>query len=64
MAPVAQGISLTDLWGPAADNLFATGVEGVVLVTTGRRGADHHSHDPVSQRRVGIVGQQRDCGGR
>ncbi len=30
-APVAEGVSLTDVWGPASDNLFATGLQGVVL---------------------------------
>ena len=31
MAPVAEGISLTDIWGPAADSLFATGSNGIVM---------------------------------
>ncbi len=31
MAPVAEGASLSDVWGPSADNLFATATGGVVM---------------------------------
>jgi hypothetical protein len=31
MNPVSEGATLSDVWGPAADNLFATGNSGIVL---------------------------------
>ena len=31
VSPVTEGNSLTDIWGSSADNLFATGQDGVVM---------------------------------
>jgi len=31
MNPASEGVSLSDVWGPSANNLFATGQQGVVL---------------------------------
>jgi len=31
MNPASEGVTLSDVWGPSANNLFATGQQGVVL---------------------------------
>jgi hypothetical protein len=45
MNPVSAGATLTDVWGPAADNLFATGNGGIVLRFDGEKW--RHTQAPI-----------------
>jgi hypothetical protein len=54
MNPAAEGISLTDVWGPSADDLFATGQSGVVMRYDGT--SWRTTHAGTSENLFGVWG--------
>lgn len=54
MNPVSRGASLSDVWGPAADNLLATGNGGIVLRFDGERW--RRTQSPVSENLNAVWG--------
>lgn len=54
MNPVSEGATLSDVWGPAADNLFASGSGGIVLRFDGDQW--RRTKTPVSENLNAIWG--------
>lgn len=54
MNPASEGNTLTDVWGPAANNLFATGANGIVMRYDGTKW--RLTQTPVTENLNGIWG--------
>jgi photosystem II stability/assembly factor-like uncharacterized protein len=54
MNPISQGASLSDVWGPSANNLFATGNGGIVLRYDGQKW--RVTHTPVTENLNAVWG--------